>query len=386
MNACKFGKCLVVAVLPLSVVIAAVARAAEDAPVTRAEFEELQRQVQEAGDWRKSESHAHLAGYGAVTYVATREAGVNNSFGEVRFNPIFHYQYRDLMLLESELEINAQGDGTTDTKLEYLSLDLFLNDYATLVAGKFLSPLGQYRQNLHPLWINRLPSAPAGFGEEQAVPMNEVGLQVRGGVPLGTARLNYALYVGNGPELATNGMGMLMPVMADGVTRDADGRPVVGGRLGLLPLSGLEVGLSAARGRATVTMNGATPLTGDPVRDYDAYGADANFVMGEVRVLAEYIAQKVGASAGSVAPDAAEWKAWYAQASYLFATPGWEPVLRYAQYSAPEMIQDQKQGTVGINYWFAPHVVAKVAYEFNDGDVNTAANANRALAQIAYGF
>lgn len=368
--------------------VATVASAAEDAPVTRAEFEEIQRQVQEAGDWRKSESHAHLAGYGAVTYIATRETGVNDSFGEVRFNPIFHYQYRDLMLLESEVEMAIDADGETETKLEYLSLDLFFSDYAILVAGKFLSPLGQFRQNLHPLWINKLPSAPAGFGEEQGVPMNEVGLQVRGGVPLGAARLNYALYTGNGPELAADtGMGMLMPVMTDGVTRDADGRPVVGGRVGFLPIPKLEFGLSAARGRATVTMvDGGTPLTGDPLRDYDAYGADLNYLTGGLRLLAEYITQKVGASAASVAPDAAEWRAWYAQVSYLFATPGWEPVLRYANYSAPEMILDQEQTTAGVNYWFAPHVVAKVAYEFNDGDANTAADANRALVQVAYGF
>lgn len=388
MNTSKIGRCLATLALPLAVAIPVVARAAEDAPVTRAEFEELQRQVQEAGDWRSSESHAHLAGYGAVTYIATREDLVdnsNNSFGEVRFNPVFHYQYRDLMLLESELELNVRGDGTTSTSLEYLSLDLLLSDYATLLAGKFLSPLGQYRQNLHPLWINRLPSAPAGFGEEQAVPMNEVGLQVRGGVPLGAARLNYALYVGNGPELTASG-GMLMPVMADGVTRDADGRPVFGGRLGFLPIPGLELGLSGARGRATVTMDGTTVVTTDPLRDYDAYDADLSYRIGDFRLIGEYIAQKVGASMASIAPDAAEWKAWYAQASYLFATPGFEAVLRYAQYSAPEMVQEQKQVTAGINYWFAPHVVAKVAYEYNDGDVNTVWSANRALAQIAYGF
>lgn len=367
------------------VATAASAFAAEDAAVTRAEFEELRQQVQEAGDWRKSESHAHLAGYGAVSYIATREAGVNNSFGEVRFNPIFHYQYRDLALLESELEIAILSDGETEVKLEYLSVDLFLSDYAFLVVGKFLSPLGQYRQNLHPLWINKLPSAPAGFGEEQALPMNEVGLQVRGGVPLGTARFNYALYVGNGPELAAE-TGMLMPVMGDGVTRDADGRPVIGGRIGLLPIPKFEIGLSAARGRATVTTNTGVPLAGDPLRDYDAYGADLNYSVGGFRLLAEYITQKVGASATSVAPDAGEWKAWYAQASYLFGMPGWEAVLRYAQYSAPEMIHEQKQATVGIDYWFAPHVVAKAAYEINNGDANTAADANRVLAQVAYGF
>jgi len=364
---------------------AAGALAAEDAPVTRAEFEELQRQVQEAGDWRKSESQAHLAGYGAVSYIATRQSGVNDGFGEVRFNPIFHYQYRDLMLLESEMELTILGDGETEVKLEYLSLDFFFSDYAVLVAGKFLSPLGQFRQNLHPLWINKLPSAPPGFGEEQAVPMNEIGLQVRGGVPLGAARLNYALYAGNGPEIEADA-GEIEAIMADGFTRDADGRPVIGGRLGLLPLPKLEIGVSAARGRATVTSNMGAPLAGDPVRDYDAYGADLGYSTGGLRLLAEYITQKVGAAAASVAPDAAEWKTWYAQVSYLFATPGWEVVLRYTDYDSPHASQDQKQTAAGVNYWFAPHVVAKVAYEFNDGETGTAAEANRTLAQVAYGF
>ena len=364
---------------------AASALAAENAPVTRAEFEELQRQVQEAGDWRKSESHAHLAGYGAATYTSTKESGVNDSFSGVRFNPIFHYQFLDTVLLESELELNINSDGGTETRLEYLSVDFFLNDYMALVAGKFLSPLGQFRQNLHPLWINKLASAPPGFGEDQVAPMSEIGLQLRGGAPIGAARLNYAVYVGNGPELEEDGM-EIEAIMTEGFTRDQDGTKVVGARVGILLIPRLEIGLSAVSGKATVTNSMTAPGVVDPNRDYSAAGADLTYHTGGFKLLGEYLRQKVGAAPASVAPDASEWNIWYAQVSYYFSMPGWELVLRYADYDSPHASQDQKQTALGVNYWIAPHAAAKLTYESNDGQTGTAADANRLLAQIAYGF
>lgn len=371
----------------LAVMLAAplAATAAEDIAGIKAEVEELKKQVQEAVEWKRAESHAHLAGYGAVTYTDTKESGVNDSFDLVRFNPIFHYQFLDTVLLESELELNILSDGETETKLEYLSVDFFLNDYMALVAGKFLSPLGQFRQNLHPLWINKLASAPPGFGEDQAIPMSEIGLQLRGGAPLGAARLNYAVYVGNGPELEAE-MGEIMAIMTDGVTRNQDGKKVVGARVGILPIPRLEIGVSAASGEATVTMNDDLALTGDPVRDYDALGADFSYSTGGLKFLAEYMKQEIGDESGSVAPMGGDWRTWYAQASYLIPQTKWEGVLRYADYDSPNASQDQKQTALGVNYWVAPHAVAKLTFESNDGQVGTAADANRILAQIAYGF
>lgn len=375
------GSCLLAAILaaPLA------AAAADDVETLKADVEALKKEVREAGEWKRAESHAHLAGYGAVTYTDTKESGVNDSFNLVRFNPIFHYQFLDSVLLESELELNINSDGDTETKLEYLTIDFILNDYMALVAGKFLSPLGQFRQNLHPLWINKLASAPPGFGEDQALPMSEIGLQLRGGAPLGAARMNYAVYVGNGPELEAE-MGELMAIMTDGVTRNEDGKKVVGARVGFLPIPRLEIGVSAASGQATVTMDSGTALTGDPVRDYDARGVDFSYSTGGLKLLAESMQQEIGDASGSVAPMGGEWKTWYAQVSYLIPQTKWEGVLRYADYDSPLASQDQKQTAFGVNYWVAPHAVAKLTFESNDGQAGTAADANRILAQLAYGF
>ena len=140
------------------------AHADDDLATLRAEVDELKKQVS-GTEWMHADSQAHLAGYGSVTYVDSNQSGVNSSFDQVQISPVFHYQYKDLAMLESELELVAAQDGTTETALEYLDVDLFLNDYMTLVAGKFLSPLGQFRQNLHPAWINKLASMPPGFHE-----------------------------------------------------------------------------------------------------------------------------------------------------------------------------------------------------------------------------
>lgn len=332
-------------------------------------------------------SHAHLAGYGAVTYTSTRQSGVNDAFTGVRFNPIFHYEFHDRVLLESEVELEAKGDGETETKLEYLAVDLFLHDALMVVAGKFLSPLGQFRQNLHPLWINKLASEPPGFGHDGAAPTAEVGLELRGGWPMGQARGNYAVYIGNGPELEAEGS-EIEGIMTEGFTRDADGNKVIGARIGLLPIPKLELGLSATTGKPIVTRwdMGPVPAT-EPDRDYDVLGADLTWSWGNFKVFAEYVEQKIGEAATSVAPEGRRWKAWYAQVSYQIPRTRWEGVLRYTDFDSPSASQDQKQTALGINDLFAPHAMAKLTYEANDGKAaNTAADSDRVLVQLAYGF
>ncbi len=107
----------------------------------------------------------------------------------------------DKFMMESELEISVNSEGESEVELEYAALDWFLHDNATLVAGKFLSPIGQFRQNLHPSWVNKLPAAPIGFGQGGAAPWADIGVQLRGGLKAGNTLMNYAVFVSNGPEL-----------------------------------------------------------------------------------------------------------------------------------------------------------------------------------------
>lgn len=278
--------------------------------------------------------------------------------------------------------------------LEYLTIDWFINDYMVLVGGKFLSPIGQFRQNIHPSWINKLPSAPPGFGHDGAAPLTDVGFQLRGGFPIGNIRTNYAVYVSNGPELKAefeDGEYELDGVEAEGFGADRDGEKVVGGRLGIIPFAGFELGLSAASGKATVTSveDGDSSLLSDEgARDYDVIGADFNWQYKAFNLRGEYIETEVGADTGSgtAASEGATWETWYTQGAYRFNQSKWELVARYADFDSPHNSQDQQQWAIGTNYLFTNNFIGKLSYEFNDGQAGSDADQDRFLFQMAYGF
>lgn len=337
------------------------------------------------------ESLVHLSGYADVGYVDSNTG--DGGFKMGRFAPIFHYQFRDLVLLESELEIEIAEDGSAETTLEYLSIDVFLNDYITLVAGKFLSPIGQFRQNLHPSWINKLASAPTGFGHDGAAPVSEVGVQLRGGFHLGETRTNYALYVANGPSLLAgfdDGEFELDGIMAEGSNSDSDGEKVFGGRFGVFPIPGLEVGISLATGKAAVKAiedGDSSMLSGEGARDYDVTGADFAYQRNNFYLRGEYVKSEIGATnLGLAASDGGVWKTWYTQASYVPSQSKLEYVTRYTDFDSPHAIKDQKQWALGINYLYTSSAVFKLNYELNDGLAGAVTDENRVIFQLTYGF
>lgn len=323
----------------------------------------------------------HLAGYGDVGY-ASRKGGTK-AFNAASFNPIFHFQYRDALFFETELETSLEEDGSTEVAVEYVNLNYLVNDYLTVFAGMFMSPIGFFRQNLHPSWINKFTSAPPGFGHGAAAPTSDVGAGVRGGFHLGTLKANYALYVGNGPRLELNAAGdEIEMIEAEGATGNADDEMLVGGRFGLNPLPNLQLGVSAGASKVAVE----APAGLEPTRDYDVGGFDAAFQYRGLDVRGEYIRQKVGELASSVAPESGTWKARYVQAAYRFPETGWEPVVRWGKFESPHADQEQKQTALGLNYWLAANSVVKLGYERNDGLAGSPNDADRVLLQFAYGF
>lgn len=372
---------------------------------TKAAIDKLSTQVKQASSWQNTNSKVHLAGYADFGY--TDEERSDGTFNVGKFAPIFHYLYRDLVMLESELEFEIEDDGSTNTNLEYLALDLFLDDNMTLVGGKFLSPVGQFRQNLHPSWINKLPSAPIGFGHDQAAPTDSVGMQLRGGFPVGETRFNYAVFVGNGPEFeggeedAEEEDGHdeeeeeedshdddAEPLLFSSFTRsvghsgsgfeletsptDNNSNKVFGGRLGFLPIPNFEIGLSGATGDAFTT-------EGD--RDYDVYGADMVFQHDSAELRGEYVMTSIGPETGE--SEDFDLEAWYLQLAYkLPFYEKVEPVVRWGRYDSPEV--NRRQWSLGVNYLFTSSLIGKVAYDISDNDGTE--DIDRFTAQLAYGF
>ena len=344
-------------------------------------------------------SQVHLGGFAQVNYTANDRSykdadGVKqekyNSFSKTQFSPIFHYEYSDLLMFEAELELAIQDDGSTDTSVEYASADLIINDYATLIVGKFLSPLGQFKQNLHPGWINKLPSAPAGFGHDQAAPVANVGAQLRGGFYVGDTMFNYATYVANGPKLSSGGHGGAgITIEAGGSTENDNNELTYGGRIGFMPIATVEVGFSAATGKAALTYfdDVENVERTEKNRDYDVYGADFVYNFKGMQARGEYIAQKLGSLNGSeIDPGSNKWSAWYLQGSYKFTPSKWESVVRYSDYDAPGVSMDKEQWSLGLNYLFANNIIGKIAYDFNDAEKDTLNDEDALTLQMTYGF
>lgn len=369
----------------------------------KSQLETLNNEVQQASEWKNPNTLVHMAGYADVGYTNSDATGDDGSFNVGTFAPIFHYQYRDLVMLESELEFEVTDDGETEIKLEYLTLDWFANDHITLVAGQFLSPIGQFRQNLHPSWVNKLPSAPPGFGHDGAAPVSDLGVQLRGGFYVAGLKANYAVYIGNGPELLAEiepdpgNSAIIDGIELDGIEAEAfgadrDGEKVVGGRFGVLPLSSLEIGVSVLTGKATVTsfeegeFTGVEPsLAAEPARDYDVTGVDVSWQAGNAGARYEYVKSEVAESAGSVAVDAAEWTTWYAQFAYKFLNK-YEAVVRFTDFDSPHASADTEQTAVGVNYLFSNNFIGKLGFESNDNPNAGLEADDRWLLQLAYGF
>ncbi|MBL4711106.1 MAG: hypothetical protein JKX75_01155 [Gammaproteobacteria bacterium] len=366
----------------------------------------LNTEVNQATEWKNPNTLIHTAGYADVGYV--KKEGQDGSFVVGRFAPIFHYQYRDIVMLEAELEFEVGEDGETEVALEYLTIDWFLNDYAVLVAGKFLSPIGQFRQNLHPSWINKLATPPPGFGHDGAAPVSDLGLQVRGGFPFAGMRANYAIYASNGPEInaeTEDGIDYeLDGVAAEGFNADVDGEKTFGGRFAILPVASVEVAVSVAGGKATVTnVEGEEPplppgtvgpVANQTARDYSVYGADFVWFTGNMSVRGEFVKTKVGndRSAGVTASDGATWQTWYTQVAYRLPNSKWEGALRYTDYDSPHDSVDIKQAAIGLNYLVTNTFIVKLTHEFNEGKtdqttgVKYATDDDLTVLQLAYGF
>jgi len=302
-------------------------------------------------------------------------------------------------MAEAELELGVDNEGETTTELEYGNLALLFNNHMTFIVGKFLSPLGYFQQNLHPTWINKLPTAPPGFAHDQAAPASDMGVELRGGISIGNpSRVTYAVYVANGPRAEVDD-DEIEKIESVGLNADDDGSKVVGGRIGFQPTPNVEIGVSGATGKIGLFHNDKSDVLTDR-RNYNALGADGALFIKNLQLRGEIIQQEISSKAGS-AIAGGKWRGWYGQASYRFRPTKLEGIVRYGEYQSPHVNQNFDQWAFGLDYWFAPNVVAKMAYEINCAKSNNSVEAttlggasgesgssigNAFYFQLAYGF
>jgi hypothetical protein len=348
-------------------------------------------------------SSFHVTGYGFTRYVDRENE--DSTFSAV-LAPLFLWQVSDRLLFEAEIELELEsehGHGDTELELEYADASYILNDYVTLGAGKFLTPFGLFPERLHPAWINKLPDGPLIYAHGTGIaPFSSLGIFARGGFPVGPTKMNYAVYLSNGPALNT---GEDEPEEA-GILEfenweDINNNKAVGGRVGFLPIPAVEVGYSFLWGRVNPS--------GEEIGDTDAFiwGFDVTYVQ-EVDVLAGLIDARfefVRSEVDTVTYDADGMLGFgplrfdndrdglYAQLAYRPTKCGvkfvrdFEFVGRYDYLNAPSGSPepaDTERWTIGVNYWVNPSTVVKLAYQRTD--VEEEPDVDAFLAMFAVGF
>jgi hypothetical protein len=361
-----------------------------------------------------------LSIYGALSFgyskiqgdTATAANGAGRSptpggfyFGE--FTPDFLLKLNDWIFLEAEIGIGSDGSVSAGS---FAQADFFINDWLTIIAGRFVAPIGWYNERINNPWINRLPADAPGSAPllwlQVLPPFSMLGIQATGAFYLCCTpfKLEYSAYVSNGLNLtpATPGMPTINELanlenMEDTFTFITNEK-AIGGRIGLWwPEVGLEAGFSAM-------YNGDYVAGGfeDSIR---LLAVDLNYHKGDWDVRAEY--GRMDQQAQSFGFDKITREGFYAQVAYRPRSCGIrylenvEAVYRYGYvnfkgidpttldlttFSTPvDVPVRRQQNEFGVNYYFAPRLVLKCAYQIND-EPGFHLHDNQFLAELDWGW
>jgi hypothetical protein len=331
-------------------------------------------------------------------------------FGE--FTPDFLLKLNDWIFLEAEIGIGSDGSVSAGS---FAQADFFVNDWLTIIAGRFVAPIGWFNERLNNPWINKLPADAPGSGpllwEQVLPPMSLLGVQVTGSHYLGCSplKLEYAAYVSNGLNLtpATAGAPTINELanlenMEDTFTIISNEK-AAGGRLGLWwPAKGLEAGVSG--------MYSGDYVAGGFEDSIGLWALDFNYHKGNWDVRAEYglTYQQTGTFAGTPGLTGnirrqgfygqVAYRPWDATCKYLRNT---EVVYRYgyvdfhgidataldlSTFATPiDVPVRRQQNEFGINYYFYPRMVLKCAYQIND-EPGYHLHDNQFLTELAWGW
>jgi hypothetical protein len=326
-------------------------------------------------------------------------------FGE--FTPDFLLKLNDWVLLEAEIGIGSDGSVSAGS---FAQADFFITDWLTVIGGRFVAPIGWYNERLNNPWINKLPADAPGSGPllwQQVLPaFSMLGVQAQGAFYLGCSpfKMEYNAYVTNGLNLTPGTAGA--PTLTElanlqnmestfaTVTNDL----AVGGRIGLWwPEAGLEVGISG--------MINGDYVAGGFEDSLSLWAVDFNYHKGDWDFRAEYGMAYQQAGSFGFAPIRRE--GFYTQLAYrprevpCKYLQNLELVYRYAYVTFPgidvneldltafgtpvDVPTRRQQNEFGIDYWFAPRLVLKVAYQVND-EPKFHLHDNQFIAELAWGW
>lgn len=326
-----------------------------------------------------------LTGGAEAQFVAdSGQAGFRN----IKFHLAPLISLGDKLFLISEIEIETL-DGQVDFGLEQVHLNYQILPNLTIYAGRFLPKFGHYRGMMGEGYLNRFATNPVGFGDGGIGPMVETGMGIVGGFQMGYSKLNYDLYLSNGPQLIANDPSMAGNFEYEGFWNN-NKNMAFGGRVGFLPFpnSCLELGLSTLHKAKTGDINTTYNNIGSTWMAYDlSFYHNITPMKSILRVYGEYKTMKVDQAtypddgAGSFKNNKSS--AWYLQGSLrpngfesqfidnmelslrysTFTTPDNAPWGNAASYSDLIPGNTTHQMAYSLNYWLAWDCLLKFSYQ-----------------------
>src|SRR5947209_8248855 len=135
---------------------------------------------------------------GGISFTTTFESGTQNLHPVV--SPIFLFPVGQRALIEAEFEAQTEAihdasgfaPVTLEKSVEYVQVDYFASKYLTIVAGRFSTPFGFYKERLDARWISNLAEPPLIFPFSDT---SNNGGMLRGAIPLSNgSQLGYSTY------------------------------------------------------------------------------------------------------------------------------------------------------------------------------------------------
>jgi hypothetical protein len=327
-----------------------------------------------------------------------------SGFREAKFSLMTLAQINQKLFMVSELEVET-GDGVTDIGLEQAQLCYSLFPNMTIYGGRFLPKFGKYRGILGEGLLNRMATDPVGFGDGGIGPMVETGIGAVGGFQLGYSKMNYDIYLSNGPQLLSGSADD--PASAGQFEYesyfDNNRNKAIGGRIGFLPLtnSSLEVGVSGLNESKAADLHSPWDSSGVGVTFYAIdlnYYYSLDFIKSTLRLMGEYKGANVDKASYPVYGDTMSAtysfnnssSAYYVQATLRPSKSenaffkNLELSARYSEFApAKDALwggNKISQRTLGLDYWLSWDCVLKLTFQ-NQSDFG-----NSYQAQLVYRF
>ena len=352
-----------------------IARAQQTTVVDSALLDRVAALEQQVADQKLGENHFMVVGlttfgfvYSKTTFTppgGPRQVSKTNSLGDAdhyELSPMFLWRHGTNWLVEFEPSFTGGSLGVNWADISY-----FASPALIIRAGYFVVPFGIYNKRLAAGWIDKLATDPMG----NDLPGTDFGVEVSGGMPLGSMKWSYDISLTNGLQLQPDG-----ELQNIGLS-DNNNNKTVSGRLGLLPFSNssLEIGVSG--------LYGGVADAGSSYQNANTtmYGADLSFVKNInpflINVKGQYSLVTVNRQ-NYIKPTDFTPYSFDNKSTSAFAQVSVRPVsadnkilknlelaFRYVNYTTPGSSlwgQNYNEEDIGLDYWLNWRTVLKFTY------------------------